>query len=52
MSQDLDIEITTPDFSSICGPVSSLDILIINNSDDEAEDIIAEFEAVTGITLN
>ncbi len=50
MSQDLDVEITVPDASSICGPVNSLAITITNNSDDDAEDVVAEFEDVTGIT--
>ncbi|WP_175489325.1 SdrD B-like domain-containing protein [Neolewinella agarilytica] len=51
MAQDLDIEIITPDFSSICGPVSSLGITITNNDDEDAEDVLAEFEAVAGITF-
>jgi uncharacterized repeat protein (TIGR01451 family) len=50
--QLLDIEISSPNVSSICGPVNSFEITITNppgvNAVD-AVDVVAEFEAVTGI---
>jgi len=53
-AQDLEVEITVPDETSICGPINIFEVTITNEVDVDAMDaidVIAEFESVTGLTL-
>jgi len=49
---ELDIEITIPDQSSVCGPIGILEFTITNNDpDDDAVGVVGSFNAVAGFNL-